>query len=163
MAIIVEDGSGSDPQANSYIDAQYVTAYADARGLSASADIDAALIGAMDYLLRFDWQGRRTSQEQPLAWPRQGVSLHGTAFPGNEIPELLKDAQARLAINSNRIELAPVSDNSKYVTAEREGDLQREYADPTDNRDVGAPYMPVVASLLDPLLANDNVMWLAKV
>ena len=86
---------------NTYSTATELAAYATARGLEIAGDSDVLLVGAMDYLATLEdrWQGERASPSQPLAWPRTGVYVYGTALADDAIPQSLKDAQCRLALD----------------------------------------------------------------
>ena len=88
---------------NTYSTATELAAYATARGLEIAGDADVLLVGAMDYLATLEdrWQGERTSPTQPLAWPRTGVYVYGTALADDAIPQSLKDAQIRLALEED--------------------------------------------------------------
>ena len=88
---------------NTYSTATELAAYAAARGLEIAGDSDVLLVGAMDYLATLEdrWQGERTSPTQPLAWPRTGVYVYGTALADDAIPQSLKDAQIRLALEAD--------------------------------------------------------------
>lgn len=80
-----------------------LAAYAAARGITIAGTPSVLLIKAMDYLATLDdrWQGERTSTTQPLAWPRTGVYLYGTAVADDAFPQSLIDAQIRLALDVN--------------------------------------------------------------
>lgn len=86
---------------NTYSTATELAAYAAARGLEIAGDSDVLLVGAMDYLATMEdrWQGERTSPTQPLAWPRTGVYVYGAALADDAIPQSVKDAQCRLALD----------------------------------------------------------------
>lgn len=88
---------------NTYSTATELAAYATARGLEIAGDADVLLVVAMDYLATLEdrWQGERTSPTQPLAWPRTGVYVYGTALADDAIPQSLKDAQCRLALDAD--------------------------------------------------------------
>lgn len=93
MALVV----GTD----TYVTNAELTAYATARGVTISGTLDVLLVKAMDYLATLEdrWQGTRTSETQPLAWPRTGVYVYGTLLADDAIPQSLKDAQCRLALD----------------------------------------------------------------
>lgn len=103
MAVTVEDGT-IVAGANSYIDAEYLKAYAEARGVvlppAVDCDLDVLLVKATDYLeaLWGSYRGSIVDPDQPLQWPRKSVTLFGYCISQDEIPGRLKDAQAELAI-----------------------------------------------------------------
>ena len=86
---------------NTYATEGELAAYALARGITVTGTPSILLIKAMDYLATLEdrWQGSRTSASQPLAWPRTGVYVYGTALADDAIPQSLKDAQCRLALD----------------------------------------------------------------
>lgn len=88
---------------NTYATESELTAYAAARGITVTGSQSVILTLAMDYLatLEDQWQGVRTSASQPLAWPRTGVYVYGTALADDAIPQSLKDAQIRLALEAD--------------------------------------------------------------
>lgn len=90
------------PGTDTYANEAELTAYAAARGITVTGSQSVILTLAMDYLatLEDQWQGVRTSASQPLAWPRTGVYVYGTALADDAIPQSLKDAQCRLALDS---------------------------------------------------------------
>ena len=98
---------------NTYSTATELAAYATARGIEIAGEPDVLLVGAMDYLATLEdrWQGERTSPTQPLAWPRTGVYVYGTSLADDAIPQSLKDAQCRLALDADAgIALLPTVD-----------------------------------------------------
>lgn len=87
-----------------------LAAYALARGITVTGTPSILLTKAMDYLATLEdrWQGSRTSASQPLAWPRTGVYVYGTALADDAIPQSLKDAQCRLALDvDSGVDLMP--------------------------------------------------------
>ena len=111
---------------NTYATAVELSSYATARGLEIAGESDVLLVGAMDYLATLEdrWQGERASPSQPLAWPRTGVYVYGTALADDAIPQSLKDAQCRLALDADAgIALLPT------VEAGAKGSVIREKVD----------------------------------
>lgn len=88
---------------NTYATEGELGAYAAARGITVTGSQSVILTLAMDFLatLENQWQGARTSASQPLAWPRTGVYVYGTALADDAIPQSLKDAQIRLALEAD--------------------------------------------------------------
>jgi hypothetical protein len=104
MAFVVEDGTGL-AEANAYIDVAYADAYFADRGIAAwTGDASAkeqAIVRATDYVdtvwgSRF--RGGKSSQEQPLEWPR-------SAFDG--LPAALVKATAEYAVRALSTTLLP--------------------------------------------------------
>ena len=115
MTITIETGTGDNPAANSYVTEAELTSYAAARGVTLSADPATLLIKAMDYAETLPFPGQKTSEDQPLQWPRKNVRLDGYAVPDNMIPAALKNAQliTAVAIDQGRDPLAPIEPGIK--------------------------------------------------
>jgi hypothetical protein len=139
---------------NTYAVAAELAAYAAARGIEIAGDPDVLLIGAMDYLgtLEDRWQGERTSPTQPLAWPRTGVYLYGTLLADDAIPQSLKDAQCRLAMDADAgsVLLPTVPVGSKgSVIREKVDVVEVQYAEGYNN---SQPIFTAANALLKPLM-----------
>jgi hypothetical protein len=91
------------PGTDTYATEAELDAYAAARGITVTGSQSVILTLAMDFLatLEDQWQGVRASASQPLAWPRTGVYVYGTALADDAIPQSLKDAQIRLALEAD--------------------------------------------------------------
>lgn len=94
---------------DTYATAANLDAYAAARGVTIVGTPDVLLIQAMDYLesLEDQWQGYRTSDTQPLAWPRTGVYVYGSLQAPDVVPQRVINAQCQLAIESDSQALMP--------------------------------------------------------
>lgn len=140
---------------NTYSTATELAAYATARGLEIAGDSDVLLVGAMDYLATLEdrWQGERTSPTQPLAWPRTGVYVYGTALADDAIPQSVKDAQCRLAldVDAGTALLPTVSAGSKGSVIEETvfGAVSVKYAEGANNTQ---PVFTAAMGLLKPLM-----------
>lgn len=163
MALVIETGDGI-PGANSYIDEAYATAYAIARGVQLPSDnalLDPLIVQACDYLETFRDQyiGVRASGRQSLSWPRGSVIIDGSAYAVNELPELLKQAQAQAVIEvSTNGDLTP-SVTGYAVRMEKVDVIQVEYASggggtASQPTKPVVPSFPKIEALLDPLLRN---------
>lgn len=112
MAIVVEDGTGGNPNANSYASVETLRAYAKARGESvpsSNPECEALLLKAMDYMRGLNFVGDRASRDQPLDWPRKNVVVEGFRYSSTELPRQLEQAQCALAIAAQRTELLPTT------------------------------------------------------
>lgn len=91
------------PGTDTYASEAELATYAAARGITVTGSQSVILTLAMDYLATLEdrWQGERTSATQTLAWPRTGVYVYGTALADDAIPQSLKDAQCRLALDAD--------------------------------------------------------------
>lgn len=157
IEIIVEDGTGV-ANANSFVSVEDARTYAEARGVEFPADDDevaSMLIRAADYLEAQEcrFQGKRTSSSQALAWPRTGVVLNCDDVPPNVIPKSLIAAQVQLAMAiAAGFDLQPNISPQDYVTREKVGPIETEYADPVS---VGImPTFTAANALLAPLFGE---------
>lgn len=157
ITIVVEDGSGV-ANANSYVSVADARVYAANRGTELPLDdneVAAMLIRATDYLEAQEcrYQGKRTSPTQALAWPRTGVFLNCDEVPSNVIPKSLIAAQTQLAMAINAgFDLQPNISPQDYVTREKVGPIETEYADPVA---VGImPTFTAANALLAPLFGE---------
>lgn len=126
MAIIVEDGSIIE-NANSYVDTATFEAYAAARGITLTGDSEQLLIQAMDYIEGLSFQGRKSTQDQPLQWPRYGVIIDGYHVDSDVIPQELKNGQMQtaIAIDQGQSPLAPISQSA---VRKKVGSIEIEYS-----------------------------------
>jgi hypothetical protein len=142
------------PGTDTYATEAELAAYASARGITVTGSQSVILTLAMDFLatLEDQWQGVRTSPTQALAWPRTGVYVYGTALDDDAIPQSLKDAQCRLALDVDAgVELLPtVSAGSKgSVIAEKVDTIEVRYAEGANNTQ---PVFTAAMGLLKPLM-----------
>lgn len=155
MALIIEDGSGI-AGANSYIDVVAARTYAAARGLTlpvADGDVEALLVKSMDFIeaYRGDFQGLKTAAANPLQWPRTGVTLDGYTLADDTIPQILKDAQAQLAVDANSQDLMPTG-TGREVIMERVDVVQVQYAESGNTNP--QPIFTKAEALLKPLFKS---------
>lgn len=155
MALVIEDGSGV-AGANSYCSVASARTYASARGLSlpaADAEVELLLIKAVDFIESFrgEFQGLKTTQEQPLQWPRTGATLDGYEVSSTTIPEVLASAQAQLAADANLQELMPTS-TGREVVMERVDVVQVQYAESGNTNQ--QPIFTKAEALLKPLFKS---------
>lgn len=142
------------PGTDTYATEAELGAYASARGITVTGSQSVTLTLAMDFLatLEDQWQGVRTSASQPLAWPRTGVYVYGTALADDAIPQSLKDAQIRLALEADAgVALLPtVSAGSKGSVIEETVDVVTvKYAEGANNTQ---PVFTAAMGLLKPLM-----------
>ena len=139
---------------NTYSTATELAAYATSRGIEIAGESDVLLVGAMDYLATLEdrWQGVRTSASQQLAWPRAGAYVYGTALADDAIPQRLKDAQCRLALDVDAgVALLPtVGAGSKGSMIEQTVDvITTKWAEGANNTQ---PVFTAANGLLKPLM-----------
>lgn len=144
------DSDKTSPTFNSYASVADLKAYASARQLTLPDDEKLAplLIVAMDYLESQKWLGKRADNEQPLSFPRIGLSRDGVAIPDDEIPKQLIQAQCRLAMESQDNDLQPTL-GAEVLSERIEGALTVQYAEGTNT---GAPNFPWLKGLLSGLI-----------
>lgn len=110
------------PDFNTYASVDNLRAFAAGRGYTIPSDdgeCGQLLMQAMDYLEGKSWCGQRSHTSQPLSWPRTGVRFDGVDLPDDAIPQRLVDAQCRLAVESQEIDLTPSVAGGGAVTMER--------------------------------------------
>lgn len=119
MPLIIEDGTGV-ANANTYATAAQLTDYATDRGVTLTASPEVLLIKAMDYTESLQYPGRKTSETQPLQWPRTGTRVDGYNVPDNMIPGALVTAQivTAMAIDAGRDPMAAIEPGIKSETAD---------------------------------------------
>ena len=153
MSIVVEDGTGANPLANSYVSEAELTAYANDRGITLTGSADHLLLLSMDTLETRSYQGSKTSTAQPLQWPRSGVVVDGESIDDNEIPSDLKSAQivTALSIDSG---VNPMGTISPAIKREKVDVIEVEYQDNAASRS----FDPKINAYLAPLLAYGGGM-----
>lgn len=143
MALIIETGTGDNPTANSYETVESLREWGSLRGVDLSglsdAECEVLMIKAMDYLeaQKAKYKGHKTEKDQPLQWPRNGVTgidIPYARFPNNEIPRELKQAQLNLALEAIHNELMPntVPDPKGTVIREKVGPIELQYEPRTE-------------------------------
>lgn len=158
MTLIVEDGSGSNPLANTYItDADFV-AYADSIGATYPAtptEREPLIIAAKNYTegFRARYIGAKNAQAQPLQWPRYGAYVDGYEIANDEIPVELKNAQAQAAIERNSSAL--YSNTKAGIKRKKVDVLETEYE---NGGSAAQKEFTAVMAWLDPLLKSNQFL-----
>lgn len=168
MALIVEDGTGLTT-ANAYISVAFAQEYHALRCNDAwsgpPTELEAAIIRATEWLDRhYDFQGSRvvigdsgtpSVLPQALAWPREGV-IHsdGIAVPWDAVPVEVQEATAELALVSLTTPLEPTSTEGRISRRDESIGSVRIAEDFASAGTTGAPEIPIVTSILRPLLAT---------
>lgn len=125
--IVVEDGTVVSG-ANSYITAAELDTYASDRGKTISGTQADLLIQAMDYLEAQPFKGIKYSRDQAVQWPRVDVVVDNYYIDSDEIPQLLKDAQAEIAIAIDE-GYSPFARIDRTTKREQVDVIEVEYAD----------------------------------
>lgn len=151
MAFTVETGS-IVAGANSYVSVADADTYHADRGNAGwtgdNAVKQAALVKATDYIEQQYaelWKGQLVDEQQPLSWPRAGVS----AIAEDEIPTKLKQAVCILALEALAADLNPALARGGAVKREKVDVIEVEYMDGASARTV----RPAVDGLLRGLLS----------
>lgn len=149
MTIIVEDGTGEDLEANSYVTETELTTYASLRGITIpDEDREMHLILAMDYFESLDFKGTKTSDTQPLQFPRSDLFIDNVEQPDDEIIKLVKDSQMEAAIASFQGN-SFTSVKERAVKRERiNGAVEVEYMDNASSTDQVVAFNVKVKKLL---------------
>lgn len=153
MAIVVEDGTGLNPAANSYVSEAELTTYATDRGITLVGSADHLLLLSMDTIETRKYQGSKTSTTQPLSWPRTGVVVDGESIASDEIPSDLKNAQIVTALSIDA-GVNPMGKIDPAVKREKVDVIEVEYQDNSASRS----YDPKINAYLAPLLAYGGGM-----
>ena len=148
MAIVVEDGTGLNPLANSYVTEAELTTYAADRGIIIAGTASHLLLNSMDTIETRSYQGAKTLSTQPLSWPRTGVIANGISIGVNEIPVDLKTAQIVTALSIDA-GVDPMGTISPAVKREKVDVIEVEYQDGASSRS----YDPKINAYLAPFLA----------
>ena len=129
--LIIESGAG-DPDAESYATAAELVSYATKFGVTIPAEEaaqEALLRRAALAMTGMKWKGRRTHEEQALAWPREGVQVDGAYKRSNYIPREIFYGQLALAGEIHADDLTPPETRQGAVIRKRvEGAVEVEYA-----------------------------------
>lgn len=145
------------PDFNTYASVDDLRTFAAGRGYTIPSDdgeCGQLLMQAMDYLEGKSWCGQRSHTSQPLSWPRTGVRFDGVDLPDDAIPQRLVDAQCRLAVESQEIDLTPSVAGGGAVTMERiEGAVTVQY-EPGTNK--ASPSFPWFYSSMRGLVVGGN-------
>lgn len=150
MAIIVENGS-IVPGANSYVTEAELAQYATDRGVTLVGTASQLLYKSMDYIEAQSYIGYKSTQEQPLQWPRDSAYIDGYLFSSAEIPKELKEGQMMVAISIDA-GVDPLSTVDRAIKAEALGPMSTEYADNASD----AQIIRSISSKLSKLLASSG-------
>lgn len=153
MALVVEDGTGSNEAANTFADLAAIKSYLGARGIALPQDNDIVImaIKAMDYIVSREeqLQGVRIALEQQLPYPRIGVVVFGFDLATDVVPTQAIAAQCQLvADQANGVDIMP-NTTSAPIKREKTGPLETEYA--VSAGDLASPVLAAAEALLKPL------------
>ncbi len=156
MALVIEDGTGVE-EANSYVTADEIIAYAAARGVEIlpAPEVDVLAIKAADYMSTLCYIGEVAYPGvQYMNWPRRCVIAGDTAEEYvYEIPDAIKRGQMQLALDVfNGIDLMPSRKAEPKLKKRKTGPIEREYFEGSDY----APDIPFATAILSPLLCFEG-------
>lgn len=153
--IILEDGTGI-ADANAYVDAADVRAYALLRGITLPAapesgvdPVEPLLILASDYLQAQRYIGFPATTTQALAWPRKMYLWQD----GSLFPKQIVAAQCQLVIEQavNNVVLQPSTvGGTQFITREKVDVIETQYSEKLGT--LSTPTMPSVNAILDGLV-----------
>ncbi|EAS2108016.1 hypothetical protein LO27_13425 [Salmonella enterica] len=107
--------------ADSYAGVGDLRHYAGLRGYSVPEDdasCETLLIKAMDYLAGMPWCGEKAERGQPLDWPRCDVCVDGAILQDGLLPKRVVDAQCRLAVEAQSVDLQPTLNGEADILSE---------------------------------------------
>lgn len=134
--LIIEDGTNVE-NANTYVSLDDFVAYCtlydyqEVLELTEEAQV-AAIVKACDLLETYSYRGIRAYETQNLQFPRLECIPRGAILPipFDKIPTAVKRAQMAAAVSSSQgIDLQPVVEPGGFVTKEKVGPIETEYAD----------------------------------
>lgn len=129
--LTIEDGSGSNPNADSYATAEQFASRAAAYGWTIPADApgqEVLLRRAAEAMNALRWKGHKTHAGQPLAWPRTDAEVDGEILPDTLIPGPIKYGQMALAAEIHADDIDPPEVRTGPVKREKVDVLEVEYA-----------------------------------
>lgn len=132
MALVVEDGTGLT-NSESYISVSEADLYHSNRGnahwTGSVSHKENHLRKATEYLDRtYLFKGALVKFNQALRWPRYSVTDEEGRNLSNQIPKVIKDAIAELALISLTTTLDPVLTSSNFVKRKKVDSLEIEYS-----------------------------------
>tara|TARA_R110000737_G_C14374187_1_gene449352 strand:- start:104 stop:601 length:498 start_codon:yes stop_codon:yes gene_type:complete len=133
MTTVVEDGS-IVAGANSYISDADFSTYANDRGVTinngavVTGKVAELLLNAALYVESLYFIGLKLTKDQDMQWPRANVYIDSFAVASSEIPKLLINLQAEVAIAIDAGN-NPLNTIERSVKRTKLGPIEKEYAD----------------------------------
>ncbi|WP_413730799.1 DnaT-like ssDNA-binding protein [Sodalis sp. RH22] len=145
----------TSPDFNSYASVADLDAFAVARGYTIPPTNEVKeqlLMQAMDYLEGMAWRGLPLDPGQPLQWPRSKIYAGGVVLTG--IPRQLIQAQCRLAVEAQTIDLMPsYSGGGEVVQEAVTGVVSVSYA---EGSSTSTPYFAWLPGMLRGLIGGGS-------
>lgn len=156
MALVIEDGTGV-AEANSYVTAEQIIAYAAERGVEIlpGEAVDTLAIRAADYMSTLCYIGEVAYPgEQYMNWPRRGIIAGDLAEDAElVIPHAVVKGQLQLALDVfNGIDLMPSRKAEPKLKKRKTGPIEREYFEGSDYM----PDIPFASAILRPVMCGDG-------
>lgn len=129
-----------------------LTAYATARGVTLTGDLDVLLTKASDYIESLSYQGDRYVIDQVNAWPRSHVVIDNYLLPADIVPQGIKNAEMQVAIEIDGGN-NPIGNVDRAVKQESLGDLSVTYMDSASDK----TRLNTVNALLKPYLKGASI------
>jgi len=153
MATIVVETGSIVTGANSYVSEADLSTYATDRGVTLAGTAAVLLIQAMDYIESQLYQGYKSTDAQPLQWPRDNVVIDSYSVTSSTIPQLLIDALCEFCIGIDG-GTNPLANVDRETVREKVGEIEVEYS--AGSRI--ATYLAAAESKLNKLLSNQSGM-----
>lgn len=147
MIIIVEDGSRTEPNANSYVTEAELTTYATDRGITLTEDTSVLLTKAMDWIEAQNFIGTKYTEDQPLQWPRWNYTIDGYYKESDYIPKELKNGLMALALNIDA-GIDPLAATQRHTKREKLDVLEVEYSDSSVSKPISRTHLVALRKLL---------------
>ena len=126
-----------------------LTAYATARGVTLTTDLDVLLTKAHDYIESLLYNGTRTVETQTDSFPRIGLYVDGILLDSETVPQRVIDAEYAAAISIDQ-DVDPLAAVEQSVKKEKVDVIETEYRDGSSS----LTYNRTIMALLKPLLSG---------
>ena len=126
-----------------------LTAYATARGVTLTTDLDVLLTKAHDYIESLYFLGTRTVETQTDSFPRIGLYVDGILLDSETVPQRVIDAEYAAAISIDQ-DVDPLAAVEQSVKKEKVDVIETEYRDGSSS----LTYNRTIMALLKPLLSG---------
>ena len=122
-----------------------LTAYATARGITLTGDLDVLLTKASDYIESKDYKGDAVSSS--AKWPRYGVYVDGFLLNSDIVPQGIKNAEMQTACDIDN-GLDPLANIERATKSESLGEMSVSYMDNASQ----STRLTKISSMLKPYL-----------
>ena len=105
-----------------------LTAYATARGIVLTSDLDVLLVKAHDFIESNDFKGDKLFSDQESKWPRSSVIIDGVLLSNSIVPQGVKNAEMQTACELDS-GLDPLANIERATKSEQLADMSVTYMD----------------------------------